>query len=92
MLGSLGAHAKIHSLLAIKPKQILHSRESVTIQDAVAPGDSLAIITVIRDLFEQQASANPLGFIVVDVLGKKGGTYAFKCERITTIRGGFPRR
>jgi hypothetical protein len=91
-LTSLGAHGKAYELLELKPKQILHSRESFEIIKAPHIGDELEIETTIKDLYEQQAGSAPMGFAVISVVGKHKNKIAFSSQRIVAVRGGFSRR
>jgi len=90
-LGSLGEHQKVYDSLEIRPRQQLHCRESIVVCNEVKLGDLIEVETILADIYEQQASHNPLGFVVTDVWGRKNKTVVFHCERITTVRGGFSR-
>jgi len=91
-LGTLGAYEKVTDLLGINPQNLLHSRETIKVISSPQVGDEIEVITFISDLYEQQASGNPMGFAVIEVVGKKGGSIVFAVNRIYAIRGGFPRR
>lgn len=88
---SLGNMEKVYQLLDIKAKQLLHSRETIECIELPSAEDELDISVVITDLYEQQASSNPIGFAVVDVIGKKKGVFIFCVTRTFAIRGGFSR-
>jgi acyl dehydratase len=94
---ALGDFGQLLSLLELKPKQVLHSKEHVQVFVPVCAGDELTVTTTLRDLYEQQVGGNPMGFVTIDVVGtaKKGGRDAdvrFEAQRVLAIRGGFPRR
>lgn len=90
---SLGDYATILTLLELKPKQVLHSKEHVQVFVPVCAGDELTVTTVLRDLYEQQVGGNPMGFVTIDVVGAaKKGDVRFEAQRVLAIRGGFPRR
>jgi hypothetical protein len=90
---SLGDFASVLTLLELKPKQVLHSREYVSVFGPLCAGDELVITTTLRDLYEQQVSGNPMGFVTIDVVGvTKKGEVRFEAQRVLAIRGGFPRR
>ena len=92
--GSLGDFAPLTDLLELKPKQVLHAQEHVSIFQPVCVGDELTITTTLRDVYEQQASGNPMGFVVIDVVGtgKKSDDVRFEAQRTLVVRGGLPRR
>lgn len=92
--GSLGDFSPITDLLELKPKQVLHAQEHVSIFQPVCAGDELTITTTLRDVYEQQASGNPMGFVVIDVVGtgKKSDDVRFEAQRTLVVRGGLPRR
>jgi acyl dehydratase len=90
---TLGEFSRVIELLELKPKQVLHSKEYLSVFGPVCVGDELTITTTIRDLFEQQVGGNPMGFVTIDVVGMaKKGDVRFEAQRILAIRGGFPRR
>jgi hypothetical protein len=78
-LGTLGEHQKVYEKLDIKPTKQLHCRETIVTCRSVKLGDLIEIETVIADIYEQQASHNPLGFIVTDVWGRKNKSVLFHC-------------
>jgi hypothetical protein len=91
---TLGDYQHIIDLLELKPKQVLHAQEHVSIFAPVCVGDELTITTTLRDVYEQQASGNPMGFVVIDVVGsgKKADDVRFEAQRTLVVRGGLPRR
>lgn len=91
---SLGDYQHIIDLLELKPKQVLHAQEFVTAFAPVCVGDELTITTTLRDVYEQQAGGNPMGFVLIDVVGagKKSDDIRFEAQRTLVIRGGLPRR
>ncbi len=91
--GSLGDYESAINLLEIKPKQVLHSKETVTMFEPLCVGDEVTVSTTIKNLFEQQVGGNPMGFAEIEVLGTgKRSAIVFEAERVVAIRGGFPRR
>jgi acyl dehydratase len=91
--GSLGDFAYFLTLLELRPKQVLHSKELVQVFMPVCAGDELTITSTLRDLYEQQVGGNPMGFVTIDVTGTaKKGDVRFEAQRVLAIRGGFPRR
>ena len=91
-LGSFGEHQKAYERLNIKPNRQLHSRESLFICEPVKPGDVIDVETFLQDLYEQNGSSIPLGFVVTDVWGKREDSIIFHNQRIVAVRGGFERR
>ena len=91
---TLGDYQHIIDLLELKPKQVLHAQEHVSLFSPVCVGDELTITTTLRDVYEQQASGNPMGFVVIDVVGtgKKADDVRFEAQRTLVVRGGLPRR
>lgn len=91
---TLGDYQHLVDLLELKPKQVLHAQEHVSIFSPVCVGDELTITTTLRDVYEQQASGNPMGFVVIDVVGtgKKADDVRFEAQRTLVVRGGLPRR
>lgn len=90
-LVALGDYQLVYDQLQIQPNQILHSQVSVELAGDVYVQDELEISTVISDIYEQNATHAPLGFVVVSVIGKKKRKYLFQVTRTTAIRGGFHR-
>lgn len=91
--GSLGNIQSAVDLLELKPKQVLHSKESVVVYQPICVGDELQLTTTIRDLYEQQVSGNPMGFVNIECIGSRPkGAIVFESQRILAVRGGFPRR
>ena len=93
-VATIGDHQHIIELLELKPKQVLHAQEHVSMFSPVCVGDELTITTTLRDVYEQQASGNPMGFVVIDVVGtgKKADDVRFEAQRTLVVRGGLPRR
>jgi hypothetical protein len=92
--GSLGDYQFVIDLLELKPKQVLHAQEHLSLFQPLCVGDELQITTTLRDVYEQQASGNPMGFVVIDVVGtgKKSDDIRFEAQRTLVVRGGLPRR
>ena len=93
-VATLGDYQHLVDLLELKPKQVLHAQEHVAMFSPVCVGDELTITTTLRDVYEQQASGNPMGFVVIDVVGtgKKADDVRFEAQRTLVVRGGLPRR
>ena len=97
-VSSLGAYDEVVQLLELKPKQVLHSKEVVTLLMPLCVGDHVDVTTTVGDLYEQQVGGNPMGFVAIDVVGTdalgKGRKKAvvFEAQRVIAVRGGFPRR
>ncbi len=91
---TLGDFQHVIDLLELKPKQVLHAQEYVSMFAPVCVGDELTITTTLRDVYEQQASGNPMGFVVIDVVGtgKRADDVRFEAQRTLVVRGGLPRR
>ena len=91
---TLGDYQQVIDLLELKPKQVLHAQEHVSVFAPVCVGDELTITTTLREVYEQQASGNPMGFVVIDVVGtgKKADDVRFEAQRTLVVRGGLPRR
>ena len=91
---ALGDYQSLIELLELKPKQVLHAQEHVQVFQPICVGDELTVTTALRDVYEQQASGNPMGFVVIDVVGtgKKADDVRFEAQRTLAVRGGLPRR
>ncbi len=91
---ALGDYQPLIDLLELKPKQVLHAQEHVACFTPICVGDELIVTTTLRDVYEQQASGNPMGFVVIDVVGtgKKADDVRFEAQRTLAVRGGLPRR
>jgi hypothetical protein len=91
---ALGDFQNLIELLELKPKQVLHAQEFVQCFQPICVGDELIVTTSLRDVYEQQASGNPMGFVVIDVVGtgKKADDVRFEAQRTLAVRGGLPRR
>lgn len=90
-LATFGAHDKAFKLLNIKTKNVLHSREVLNLVSTPKLGDEIEILTFISDIYEQHASETPMGFVVVETVGRRKSSFLFSCARTSAIRGGFPR-
>lgn len=90
-LSTFGAHDKAYSLLGIKAKNILLSREVLNFIQSPKVGDELEVLTFISDVYEQYASETPMGFLVVETVARRKSKFLFSCSRTSAIRGGFPR-
>lgn len=90
-LPTFGAHDKAYKLLGVKPKNVLHSREILTFIQTPKIGDEIEVLTFISDIYEQHASETPMGFVVIETVGRKKSNFLFSCSRTSAIRGGFPR-
>jgi len=90
---SLGDFESATALLEVKPKQVLHSKDTVTVFEPLCVGDVITVSTTIKNVFEQQVGGNPMGFAEIEVLGTgKRKAVLFEAERVLAIRGGFSRR
>jgi hypothetical protein len=90
-LATFGAHDKAYKLLGIKLKNVLHSREAMNIIQTPKLGDEIEVLTFISDIYEQHASETPMGFVVIETVGRRKSSFLFSCARTSAIRGGFPR-
>jgi hypothetical protein len=90
---NLGEYDSVISLLELKPKQVLHSKQRISVFRPICSGDTLNVTTVLGDLYEQQVSGNPMGFAIINVIGTTPkDAVAFESQRVVAVRGGFPRR
>lgn len=89
--GNLINSEKIYKILHLNSKHVLLSRESIFAHRNLKIGESVNIRTFLRDAYEQQASSNPIGFIILESIGSVDKDIAFYCERILAVRGGFSR-
>jgi hypothetical protein len=92
MMGTFVNYQIIFRKLELEAKNILLSRESITSLDSLLCGDEIELLTNLKDIYEQKASNNPIGFVVLETVGKKNNSPAFFCERVIAVRGGFLRR
>ena len=90
-VATFGAHDKAFALLLVNRKNVLHSREVLTLIQSPKIGDELEVLTFISDIYEQYASETPMGFLVVETVGRRKSKFIFSCSRTSAIRGGFPR-
>ena len=82
-------------LLELRPKQVLHSGETISVFSPLCVGQEVTVTTSLRELYEQQVGGNPMGFATIDVVGTEAGkkkNVVFEAQRVIAIRGGFPRR
>jgi hypothetical protein len=91
LLGNLINMSKIYKLLNVHINNILLSRESIISHKPIHVGDIIKVHTLLRDIYEQQASNNPIGFIILETMGLKNNDAAFYAERVYAVRGGFQR-
>lgn len=89
--GNLINTSDIYKTLGINIKNILHSREQAFHTRLLKVGDTVHLRTFLKDAYEQQASANPIGFIVLESIATIDNEYVFYGERILAVRGGFSR-
>lgn len=92
MLGCLINTPKIYSLLNLDLKNVLLSRESIVTHQEIYAGQSLLIKTILKNAYEKQATLNPIGFVVLEIIGYKKSDVVFCCERILAVRGGLASR
>lgn len=90
-LPTFGAHDKAYKMLGILQKNVLHSRDVLNLIQNPTIGDEIEILTFISDIYEQHASETPMGFVVVETVGRKKSSFLYACSRTSAIRGGFPR-
>ena len=77
--GTLGDYTSVVELLELKPKQVLHSKETVTVYEPICVGNEMTITTRVKDLYEQQVGGNPMGFALIEVIGSgKRGARIFE--------------
>lgn len=91
LFGNLINTDKIYQVLGLNINNVLLSRESVVSHGTASANDKLTVRTFLRDAYEQQASSNPIGFIILESLGSIGNEVIFYCERVIAVRGGFQR-
>ena len=91
--GTLGDYQSVVDLLELKPKQVLHSKDTVSVYEPICVGNEMTVTTHVKDLYEQQVGGNPMGFAIIEVIGEgKRSARVFEAERVLAVRGGFPRR
>lgn len=88
---ALGDYQAVYERLHLQPHQILQSQASIELIEDISVNAQIEITTIITDLYEQQATHAPLGFVVVDVFGKRKRKLLFRVTRTTAVRGGFSR-
>lgn len=91
LLGNLINTSKIYKILNVNVNHVLLSREFIISHKSINIGDTIKIITVLKDIYEQQASNNPIGFIILESIGLKNNDTLFYAERVYAVRGGFQR-
>lgn len=91
LLGNLVNLSTIYKTLGLNVNNILLSRETVTSHRPILIGNKITIRTFLKNAYEQQASNNPIGFIILESLGYLEKDLAFYCERVIAVRGGFQR-
>lgn len=91
LLGHMINIPNIYKTLGLNINHVLLSRESIIAHRPIKVGESLRVRTFLRDAYEQQASSNPIGFIILESVGNVGADIAFYCERVLAVRGGFNR-
>ena len=91
MVGHMINISNIYKNLGLNINHVLLSRESIITHRTIKVGESLRVRTYLRDAYEQQASSNPIGFIILESVGNVGSDIAFYCERVLAVRGGFSR-
>lgn len=91
LLGSLINLPQIYRALSLNIKNVLVSRESAISHRRLNLGDSVCVRTYLKDIYEQQATSNPIGFVMLESFGEVKTDLAFYAERVLLVRGGFTR-
>lgn len=91
LAGSLINLPMIYSILGLNSHYALLSRESIICHLPLTIGDMIVVRTFLKDAYEQQASSNPIGFIILESVGRIKDDLAFYAERVIAVRGGFHR-
>jgi len=91
LLGNLVNLATIYKTLGLNVNHVLLSRETITSHKALLIGNTVTVRTFLKNAYEQQASNNPIGFIILESMGYLDKELAFYCERVIAVRGGFQR-
>jgi hypothetical protein len=91
LLGHVINMHQVYKILSLGVNQVLLSRESVTAHKPIKIGDVVKVRTFLQDVYEQQATSNPIGFVILNSVGTINDDTAFYCERILAVRGGFNR-
>jgi hypothetical protein len=91
LIGNLINLSTIYKTLSLNISNILLSRESIINPRPLIANESIKIQTFLRDAYEQQASSNPIGFIILESIGTIDKDLTFYCERVIAVRGGFQR-
>src|SRR5207247_1381633 len=82
LLGNLMDLPKIYRALGLNIKNVLVSRESVISHLPLNIGDQVEVRTFLTNVYEQQASGNPIGFVILEYIGRVAHNVAFVGERI----------
>ena len=90
-LASLGDFEAALNAVRLNAKNILHTRETISVFEEPVLEKVITVKTTIKDLYEQQAGDKPIAFIVIDVSGTSSGKVLFQTERIWAVAGGFSR-
>ena len=90
-LGNLMNLSKVYKALELNINNVLHSRETIMHHKALNPGERILVRTFLKDAYEQQASNNPIGFILLESVGLQNNDLVFYSERVVAVRGGFQR-
>lgn len=91
LLGSLVNLPVVYRTLGLNINCVLLSRESIISHHTFKVGDSITVRTFLRDAYEQQASSNPIGFVILESAGTLKDDLVFYVERVIAVRGGFQR-
>ncbi len=92
-VGSLGRVESVTKILELKPKQVLHSKESVTVYQPICVGQRVKVSTRIENIEQQRVGGNPMGFVQARfiITGARNVVLA-EAERTFAVRGGFRSR
>ncbi len=91
LLGNLINLPMVYKTLGLNINHVLLSRESLICHHTFKIGDTVGIRTFLKDAYEQQASSNPIGFVILESTGTIKDDLAFYVERVVAVRGGFQR-
>ena len=91
LLGNLMDLPRVYRTLGLNIKNVLLSRDSVITHRKLNVGDRVEVRTFLTNIYEQQASGNPIGFAVLESVGLVAKDVVFVNERILAVRGGFQR-
>lgn len=90
-LGNLMSLSRVYKALELNINNVLHSRETIMHYKDLKPGERVLVKTFLKDAYEQQASNNPIGFIILESVGLRNNDLVFYSERVIAVRGGFQR-